>query len=279
MKIKLLEGKRIKAGILKDLKHKIAKLKSKPGLAVILVGNNKASELYVSLKAKAAGEVGMDFWLLRFSARDSEKDILRAIRDLNQDKNIHGIIVQLPLPAKLDTQKIINAVAPQKDADGFHPENIKKFLSNRSGVWPVFPQAIIKLVEASGKKIINKKGIIIANSNSFGKVMVAALDRKKVSAEYILSSKLKAQSSKLKTADLIVTAMGRAEVLKGEMLKKGAIIIDGGITKKGKKVLGDADFSSVTQVAGALSPVPGGVGPVTVACLLNNVFELYRQKG
>jgi methylenetetrahydrofolate dehydrogenase (NADP+)/methenyltetrahydrofolate cyclohydrolase len=264
--MKLLEGKGVAEKMLRDLKKKIAKSKTKPGLAVILVGNNKASELYVSLKARAAGEIGMDFWLLKFSAKDTEKDILQAIRELNQDKNIHGIIVQLPLPAKLDTQRIINAIDLKKDADGF------------SSVNPVFPQAIVKLIEASGENVIGRKAVVIANSDKFGKVMTAALKIKKIKAEYVLISNIKSQISNIKEADIIVTAVGKSKFIKGTMIKKGAIVIDGGITKRGKKVLGDVDFQSVKKIAGFLSPVPGGVGPVTVACLLNNVFEFCRQK-
>jgi methylenetetrahydrofolate dehydrogenase (NADP+)/methenyltetrahydrofolate cyclohydrolase len=149
--MKLLTGKIVADKILLDLKKKIAKKKTKPGLAVVLVGSNKASEIYVSLKQQAAGMIDMDFWVLNFSARDSEKDILQAIKELNQDENINGIIVQLPLPRKLDTQKIINTIDPQKDADGFHPENIKKFIVGSGKVIPVFPQAIIKLLESCPK--------------------------------------------------------------------------------------------------------------------------------
>jgi methylenetetrahydrofolate dehydrogenase (NADP+)/methenyltetrahydrofolate cyclohydrolase len=264
--MKLLKGKIVAEKILGELRKKIAKRRIKPGLAVVLVGENKASDIYVSLKQRAAGRVDMDFWVLKFSARSAEKDILQAIKELNQDENINGIIVQLPLPKKFNTQKIISAIDSKKDADGF------------SGMNPVFPMAIWKLLESSGKELKNKKAVVIANSEIFGEMMVKVLKNKKIKAEYILSKNIKGQIPNIKSADIIVTAIGKPKFLKGTMLKKGAIVIDGGISKQEKRVLGDVDFGSISKVAGALSPVPGGVGPVTIACLLENVVRLSKKR-
>jgi methylenetetrahydrofolate dehydrogenase (NADP+)/methenyltetrahydrofolate cyclohydrolase len=212
--------------------------------------------------------------VLKFSARDTEKDILQAIKELNQDENIHGIIVQLPLPKKFDASKIIHTIDPRKDADGFFAKSVA----------PVFPQAIIKLldscpkVQPSGLRRLNLlRAVVIANSKIFGETMAEVLAKKKIRAEYILMPNVKGQMSNIKSADIVITAVGRPGWLKGEMLKKGAIVIDGGISKRGAKVLGDADFASVSKVAGALSPVPGGVGPVTIACLLQNTCNLSRS--
>lgn len=257
--MKLLKGKIVADKILRDLKIRIAKKKKKPGLAVILVGDNKASKLYVALKEKAANAVGINFHLIQFNKSESEKTILKEIKELDVDPMTHGIIVQLPLPKKFNTQKIIDAIGPKKDADGFSGKN------------PVFPQAILKLIESSGQKLKNKKAIVIANSKIFGEMMSETLKSKKINAEYILAKKPKSNLEKIKEADIVITAVGKSKLIRGVMLKKGAIVIDGGITKRGKKVLGDVDFESVSKVAGWLSPVPGGVGPVTIACLLQNV--------
>jgi len=273
--MKLLKGKIVADKIILDLKNKIAKQKKKPGLAVILVGNNKASQIYVALKEKAANGVGINFHLIQFNQHETEKTILKEIKELNADQLTHGIIVQLPLPKKFNTQKIINAIDPKKDADGFSAQggSASGGHSNKKNglnIQPVFPQAIWKLLESSHTRLAGKNGVVIANSKIFGETMVKILKNKKIKAEYILSSRIKNQESRIKQADIVITAVGKVNFIKGEMLKKGAIVIDGGIVKKGQKVVGDAEFESVSQVAGYLSPVPGGVGPVTIACLLQN---------
>jgi methylenetetrahydrofolate dehydrogenase (NADP+)/methenyltetrahydrofolate cyclohydrolase len=184
----------------------------------------------------------------------------------------------LPLPKKFNTQKIINAIGPGKDADGFHPKNIRKFIKYESDIWPVLPHAIVRLIKASGKKIKNKKAVVLANSTRFGEVMQAALVNKGMKAGYILFKDLKNEAVKFGLADVVISAVGKPGIIKGEMLKKGAVVIDGGITKVGNKVLGDADFESVKKVAGYLTPVPGGVGPVTIACLLENVYLAAKKQ-
>lgn len=267
--------------MLQELRIKIARRRTKPGLAVIMVGDDKASEIYVGLKQKAAGQIDMDFWVLKFSARDTERDVIAAIRDLNRDPSIHGIIVQLPLPKKFNVGKIIRTIDPRKDADGFHPDSARDYIYGKSKLAPVFPSAIMKLIESSNRKIIGKRGIVIANSDVFGKMMTMTLEKAGVKAEHVLSAKLKAEPAiwrtKLKEADIVVSAVGNPGFIKGKMLKPGAIVIDGGITKRGQKVLGDVDLKSAKDTDILLSPVPGGVGPVTIACLLGNVYEFYRK--
>lgn len=275
--MKIIEGKKIKAAILNDLKRRIAGYKTKPGLAVVLVGDDKASDVYVGLKQKAAGDIDMDLWVLKFSARDSQKDVISAIRDLNRDPSIHGIIVQLPLPKKFDANRIIRAIDPKKDADGFHPRNIRDYIYGKGRVAPVFPSAIMKLIGMAKRKLAGKRGLVIANSDLFGKMMAVTLRKSGLVAEYILADKLRAGSDKLLEADIVVSAVGKPGSIKGKMLKAGAIVIDGGITKRGQKVLGDVDANSVRNTEIFLSPVPGGVGPVTIACLLQNTFELFRK--
>ncbi|TAK97046.1 bifunctional 5,10-methylenetetrahydrofolate dehydrogenase/5,10-methenyltetrahydrofolate cyclohydrolase [Patescibacteria group bacterium] len=276
--MKLLKGRPIADKILADLKRRIAKSQRAPALAAVLVGNNKASELYVSLKQKAAGEIGMDFWVLSFSAQDSEKDVLQAIKDLNRDRDIHGIIVQLPLPKKFDTQKIVNAVDPRKDVDGFHWQNIQLFVKGKNKVVPAFPQAILQLIESDKRELAGKRGVGVVNSQMFGEMMVKTLQRKKIKAEYVLSSNIKYQISKLKEADIVITAIGKPGIIRGKMLKKGVVVIDGGVSKIGQRVVGDIDLKSVSKVARAISPVPGGVGPMTIACLLQNVYLAFKKQ-
>lgn len=268
--MKLLRGKKIADKILKDLKSKIKKEKLKPALAVVLVGEDKASQIYVNLKKKAARKIGVEFYLFKYGKNISENEIIKKIKELNADKKIDGIIVQLPLPKKLSVQKIISAIDPKKDADGF---------SVKSSAVPVFPKAIIKTLEAvpRAKLLENKKWAIITNSEKFGKVMQTALKREKIKAEYILYKNYKKSLSIIKQADGIISAVGKPNLIKGDMIRNGVIVVDGGITKKDKKVLGDADFKSVKNKASYITPVPGGVGPVTIACLLENVYLLSKN--
>jgi methylenetetrahydrofolate dehydrogenase (NADP+)/methenyltetrahydrofolate cyclohydrolase len=196
--------------------------------------------------------------------------VLEKIIELNGDEKVSGIIVQLPLPEKFQMQKIINSIDSRKDVDGFHPENEKSFLSGGASFWPVFPHAIIRLLESSREKLEDKKAVVVANSQRFGEVMVAALRKKNISGKYILAGELKNDS--LQEADIVITACGTPGKITGGMVKNGAIIIDGGITRSGDKTVGDVDFESVHNMAGFISPVPGGVGPVTIACLLENVY-------
>lgn len=276
--MKLLRGKKIAGDILAHIKENIERRNLKPTLAVILVGENKASRLYIKLKARAAKKAGIGLSLYKFKSDSKEKDLVRLIKTLNKNKNTSGIIVQLPLPKKLNANNIIKAISPAKDADGFHPKNIKRFLTSKKVLPPVFPGAIIKLLESVRVNLKNKKAIILANSEIFGKIMKAALKRKKINSQVLSKSDFDRKTNWLKKADIIITATGKPKLIKGSMIKRGAIIIDGGITRRGKKTLGDADFNSVAKLAGYLSPVPGGVGPVTVSCLLENVYRLACRK-
>lgn len=283
--MKLLQGRKIADEILAGIKLRIKKQKLKPCLAVILVGENRASKLYVELKTRAAKKIGMALALHRFKSGAKEKDIIKLIESLNKDKKINGILVQLPLLNKYHAQKIISVISPQKDADGFsaeggslpaggHGASGGHPSKNFTKILPVFPAAIMKLLENTRVNLKNKKGMVISNSDIFGKIMIKAMEKRKIKAIYLLSKNLKRNIDKIKSFDILITAVGKPRIINGKMIKKGAIIIDGGIAKRGKKVSGDVDFSSVAGIAGYLSPVPGGVGPVTVACLLENVYQL-----
>ena len=245
-------------------------------MAVVLVGQDKASKIYVGLKERRAKGIGMDFSLFQFSTDAQEDEIILKIRDLNKDVRINGIIVQVPLPEKFDTQRIINEISPEKDVDGFHPESIEKFEAGREIFWPVFPKAIMTLLESSGEDVSGRNAVVVANSEKFGEVMKNALERKGILAEYVLSGDISKGIENIKNADIIITAVGEPGIIKGSMLKEGAVVIDGGITEEKEKVLGDVDIESVRDIAGYVSPVPGGVGPVTIACLLENVYIAHK---
>ncbi len=273
--MKLLYGKPVADEILTRLKADIAGHEEKPGLAVILIGEDKASQLYVNLKEKAAKQIGVEFCKYLIPEITAESDVLKLVDLLNQDENIQGIIVQLPLPAGFDTEKIIRSIDSQKDADGFHPENAKQFLQGAGKVWPVFPSAILRLIESSREELAGKKAVIAANSEEFGEMMQEALRRSGISAGYVLAKAVPSNLGQIQAADIVVSAVGAPGLLKGGMFKEGAIIIDGGIKQVGKKIVGDVDFASTEGKDGFLTPVPGGVGPVTIACLLENVYSAF----
>lgn len=272
--MKLLRGKKIAGKILADLKKAVKRENLKPALAVVLAGENKASRVYVGLKKRAAKNIGINFYLCKFKESEEEATIIGKIKELNEDKKIHGIIVQLPLPKKLNTQKIINIILPEKDADGF---SAKGGSALGGHPLPVFPHAIMLLIESSKQKLQGRRAIVVVNSKIFGETMIATLKQKGMKAEYILSEKIKNNLSKIKNADILISAVGKPGLIKGAMIKKGAIIVDGGITKIGKKILGDVDFESVKNKAAYISPVPGGVGPVTIACLLESIYLLSKK--
>ena len=276
--MKLLYGKSVAEKILSRLKRDISKRAAKPGLAVILVGNDKASHLYVSLKEKTAAEIGINFFRHDLLEDVSEDELISIINDLNADKKVHGIIVQLPLPEKFDTEKIISAINPTKDADGFHIKNTQIFLEGKEGVWPVFPRAIMRLIESAEKDLSEKKALVISNSHEFGSIMCASLKKYGLISKYILAGEMSSHLGEIKDADVLVSAVGSPGLLRGEMIKEGAIVIDGGIKKLAERVLGDVDLGSIREKNGYITPVPGGVGPVTIACLLENVYQAFEAQ-
>ncbi|HNW09385.1 MAG TPA: tetrahydrofolate dehydrogenase/cyclohydrolase catalytic domain-containing protein [bacterium] len=266
---KILDGKILAEKIKLDLAKKISRQKNRPGLAAILVGDNPASELYLQLKEKSCQQIGIVFhkYLCNKKCYDniSEQELIKLIKFLNQDKNINGIIVQLPLPDKYQTDKIINAINPAKDVDGFVAKNPKLI--------PPTIGAIIELLKATGQNLKNKKTIIIGNSDVF-------LTDLKKHLKTNLDIKSAKTTKKIPTDcykyDLIIIALGRANALKKKNVKDGAIVIDVGINRVAGKTVGDVD-AAVAEIAGWLSPVPGGVGPLTVACLLKNTYLLSKK--
>jgi len=267
--MKLLDGKGLSEKILDDICSKVRKGGEHPHLAVFLVGDDPASHLYVSLKEKAAKSVGIDVSLYKFSAKDKQESVLECVKIMSNDDEVDGILVQLPLPEGFDTESIIGAIAPRKDVDGF---------SSDSGLVPVFPRAILMLIQSSGVKLEGKKALVIANSDEFGRAMSKMLKGEKMVVEYILAADLPSNLGKIKAADVVVSAVGSPGLLRGEMFKDGAIVIDGGIEKVDGVTVGDVDFASTEEKECFLSPVPGGVGPVTIACLLKNVYLAFKAQ-
>ncbi|GBE17263.1 bifunctional protein FolD protein [bacterium BMS3Abin15] len=276
--MELLEGKKIAEKMLEDIKDKIKSENLNPGLAVILVGNNDASKIYIDIKDEAAAKVGIDFQKIEMSEDVSEGEVLEKISELNKEKEINGIIVQLPLPKHLDKLKIIKAIDPQKDADRFHPENLELFLKGDDDMQPPFPRAIMELINYSGENLESKEGIIICNSDKFGKVMQFILEKHGTSSEYILKEDIQSNSENIKNADILISACGVPGLIRGDTVKQGVIIVDGGITRADGKIIGDINPDSVKDIDGYISPVPGGVGPVTVACLMENVYLLTKNQ-
>ena len=268
----ILSGKKIAEAILLELKNKITAKNLHPVLGVILVGSDEASKIYVKLKGEAAEKIGIGFQKIELATDVSEQKLLTIISNLNTDEKVNGIIVQLPLPNHLDKLNIIQTIDPKKDVDGFHNENIALFLSGQERFLPVFPSALMEILKSTKENLENKKAVIICNSEEFGQTMQTALRNENVVSQYFFRADISVNADKIKDADIIITACGVPNLISGGMLKEGVIIIDGGITRVDGKVVGDVDFDSVQDLLGYLSPVPGGVGPVTIACLLRNVY-------
>jgi methylenetetrahydrofolate dehydrogenase (NADP+)/methenyltetrahydrofolate cyclohydrolase len=284
MPFKIIDGKSLAREIRTKIKEKITTLGITPGLAVILVGADPASHLYVGLKEKAAAEVGIHFEKFLFFATEPEEKIITKIEELNSRPDIHGIIVQLPLPVGYDESKITTAIDPQKDADGFHPENVAKLLAGESKIIPPVISGILRLIESTGEELKNKKIAILANSEILAKPLEKIFDENEVKT-IIMPEAL---NDEISDADIVITALGRPKIITAEKIKPGAILIDVGTTRLDDgTTVGDVDFSaaggfasgeeSVLQKAGWITPVPGGVGPMTVAMLLQNVLELAKK--
>jgi len=272
MTAKIIDGKKIAEEIRASLKKEIAKLKQKPGLAVILVGNNPASQVYVNMKEKKCEETGFYFKKILLQENTSEEKLLGIIDELNQDNKIHGILVQLPLPNHIDEQLIIDAILPHKDADGFNPINMGNMLIGKNIIISATPKGVIKLIESTGVKLEGKHAVVVGRSNIVGKPVSILLQQKNCTVT-MCHSRTKPLAEYTKKADILVVAIGKPKAITKDMVKKGAIVIDVGTNKVYDKLVGDVDFEEVKKVAGYITPVPRGVGPMTIACLLENTLE------
>lgn len=275
--MKLIDGRDIARAITAQVKSRVAKLRTPPGLAVVLVGTDPASHLYVGLKEKACREVGIRFQKKLFFASTPATKILDHMKTLNADPEVTGILVQLPLPAPLDEAAIIGAIDPAKDADGFHPDNLTHYLADPSTPPPAPTRAIARLLESSGQLRPNERAVILANSPEFAQPLIAYLQQRGVLAEHLQPTADGRVPSNTSLADILIVAVGRPKFITAEHVKSGATVIDVGTNRVGEAIVGDVDAESVKAKLGSLSPVPGGVGPVTVATLLERVVELAEQ--
>lgn len=290
--MQILDGKICAQAIKDELKLAVAQLiaegKKVPHLAAILVGNNGASETYVAAKVKACEEAGFISTLIRLEETVSEEKFLTAITTLNNDSNVHGILVQLPLPKHISEEKIINAIHPEKDVDGFHPVNVGKMVQGVPTFIPATPYGIMLLLDHYK---INTKGlhaVVIGRSNIVGRPMSILLSENKNPGNCTVTlchSQTKNMADLCRDADIIIAALGKPAFVKGDMVKQGAIVIDVGITrvedaskKSGYKLLGDVDFENMSSLCSWITPVPGGVGPMTIAALLKNTFQSCKLK-
>jgi len=276
----LIDGKKIAGELREELKKEVSKLKSKynkvPGLTVILIGDMAPSQIYVRMKEKAANEVGLKSKVIRYPEKVEEKTVLEKIDELNKDDSISGILVQLPLPKHIDKQKVIEAILPSKDVDGFHPMNVGNLSSGYESSIPCTPLGCYLLIKKIEPNLSGKKAVIIGRSNLNGKPMTQLLLKENCTVT-ITHSKTKDLKGECLKGDIIVAAVGMPELVKGDWVKKDAIVIDVGINKTQKGIKGDVAFDEVSKVAKALTPVPGGVGPMTIACLLKNTIECFKR--
>jgi methylenetetrahydrofolate dehydrogenase (NADP+) / methenyltetrahydrofolate cyclohydrolase len=248
----------------------------KPGLAVVLVGEDPASRVYVANKAKQTAESGMNSFEHRLPAETSEADLLALVQKLNADPAVHGILVQLPLPKHIDSNKVLNSVSPAKDVDGFHPENAGRLATGQDALVPCTPVGSVMLAKDTLGKLEGLHAVVIGRSNIVGKPVAQLLLQENCTVT-IAHSKTRDLPAMVRQADLVIAAVGRPEMVKGDWLKPGCCVIDVGINRverDGKsRLVGDCDYQSCAAVAGSITPVPGGVGPMTIACLLHNTVK------
>ena len=271
--MKLIDGKKLAEAIRREVKEQIETQGLRPGLAVILVGDDPASHLYVGLKERSCREVGIRFEKFIFPAGVPEETVIETIEAVNGRSDIHGILVQLPLPEGLDENRVVRAIDPRKDVDGFHPENLRLLRTGNPRLVPGVARGIVALIEATGVPLAGKTAALLVNSATFAEPIVALLRARGADSTVILAKEVAEKTTEMKNADILIVAIGQPKFIRGEMIKKGAVIIDIGTTRVGDRTVGDVDAESVATRAGWLSPVPGGVGPMTVAMLLKNVLE------
>ncbi|MDI6708800.1 MAG: bifunctional methylenetetrahydrofolate dehydrogenase/methenyltetrahydrofolate cyclohydrolase FolD [Candidatus Thermoplasmatota archaeon] len=287
---KIIDGKKIAEEIQEEIKSEVSKLKNEgvtPGLAVILVGENPASQVYVKNKSAACEKVGIYSETIKLAENTKEEEVLALIDEMNENKKFHGILVQLPLPKHINESRVLNRIKPEKDVDGFHPVNIGKLVIGEDTFLPCTAAGIQQLLVRSGVEISGKHVVVVGRSNIVGKPIANILLQKKDNANAtvtICHTGTKNMSEFTKQADILIVAAGKAEVITGDMIKDNAVVIDVGINRvedpvtKKHKLVGDVHFESASQRASLISPVPGGVGPMTVTMLLVNTVKAAKQQ-
>ena len=286
----IIDGKAMAANLRADIGRRVTLLKERhgvtPGLSVVLVGEDPASEVYVRNKGKSTLEAGMNSNTYTLPASASHDEVMAKVEELNNDPTVHGILVQLPLPDQVDSDAILNAINPDKDVDGFHTLNVGRLNSGQDAMVPCTPVGCMIMLKEVIGDLSGKQAIVVGRSNIVGKPMAALLLKENCTVT-IAHSRTKDLAAECRRADIVIAAVGRAKMVKGDWIKPGAVVIDVGInriddasTKSGTRLVGDVDYDEAAQVASAITPVPGGVGPMTIACLLKNtVTAACRQAG
>ena len=277
----IIDGKKEAAILREEIKNEIAKLKKKtnkvPGLTVILIGEFAPSQIYVRNKEKNSKEVGINSNVIKYPSDVSEEEVLNKIKELNKDKNISGILVQLPLPDQINKEKVINAIDPLKDVDGFNPVNVGNLASGYKAIVPCTPLGCLLLIKKVEKNLSGKHAVIIGRSNLNGKPMAQLLLKENCTVTIVHSKTKNLQNECLK-ADILVAAVGVPNLVKKDWVKSDAVVIDVGINKVDNKIIGDVNFEEIKDKVRAITPVPGGVGPMTRACLLSNTLEGFKAR-
>ena len=274
----IIDGKQIAKDLRQSIKSQVDNLNRAPGLAVILVGDDPASAVYVRNKDNACMEVGFYSEKIDKPADITQEELLSEIKRLNTDDRIDGILVQLPLPNHLDTNLVIETISPEKDVDGFHSENIGKLMQNKPYLRPCTPKGVMTMLATTGVDVVGKDCVVVGASNIVGRPMAMELLNAGATVT-ICHSRTQDLPGKLKLADIVVVAVGIPQMVKGEWIKDGAIVIDVGINRLDSgKLVGDVDFESTKDIASWITPVPGGVGPMTIATLLENTLSSYKEK-
>jgi methylenetetrahydrofolate dehydrogenase (NADP+)/methenyltetrahydrofolate cyclohydrolase len=283
MTANIIDGKAIAAEVRAEVKAEVEELSANgivPGLATVLVGDDPASRIYVNSKRKALADAGMRAWDHDLEASTSQSDLVDLVNSLNADRDVHGILVQLPLPEHIDEQLILDLVSPSKDADGFHPCNLGRVLTGDRLVAPATPSGIQELLVRTGVEIAGANVVVVGRSNIVGKPIAAMLFQKGPGANATVTvchTGTKDLAEHTRRADILIAAIGRAKAITGPMIAPGAAVIDVGINRTEDGIVGDVDFDAAVEIASAITPVPGGVGPMTIAMLLKNTVALARR--
>ncbi len=285
MTAKIIDGKAIAAEVRAEVAERVAVLGERnvvPGLATVLVGEDPASKVYVSSKRKACAQAGIKAWDHDLDASTPQEELLDLLARLNDDPSVHGILVQLPLPEHIDEETVLNAVDPSKDADGFHPCNLGRLVTGDHVVAPATPAGIQEMLLRSNVETSGAEVVIVGRSNIVGKPLAALMVQKAAGANAtvtICHTGTKDLAAHTSRADILVAAIGRAKAITGPMIAPGATVVDVGINRTDNGLVGDVDFEAASEIAGAITPVPGGVGPMTIAMLLSNTVKLAERAG
>lgn len=275
--MKIIDGKKIKKEILDELKEEVSRLKDKPNFVVIQVGNNEASNVYIKQKAKMAEYIGYGYTHMKLDEDITEAELLEKIDKLNKDKNIHGILVQMPLPSHIDTNKIQNAVIPEKDVDGLSDMNAGKLFHSKDALFSCTPYGVMELLKRYNIKLEGSHAVVVGRSNLVGKPMATMLTNAGATVT-LCHSKTKDLAKQTKKADILIVTVGKPKLITADMVRKGTVVIDVGINRLADGLCGDVDYENVSKKCSYITPVPGGVGPMTVAMLGSNVLKAYKMQ-